>query len=82
MKCKFFDSFLTTILTEEFCEVMMGFINENQSILHDICCTDECTSSLNGYVNQHTWKSHTPNQEKVNVWSDVLGKTFEENLIN
>nr|XP_022918112.1 uncharacterized protein LOC111427283 [Onthophagus taurus] len=69
----------------QFCEEVTTIINNNNVFVKNICFSDECTFSLNGFVNKHncrywsnenphlTVEGHTQYPEKVNVWAGILG---------
>lgn len=69
----------------EFCEHMTEFIRNNETLVKNICFTDECTFILTHPGNRHNsrhWsdenpyiirESHTQFPQKLNVWAGLLG---------
>uniref|UniRef100_A0A8D9AAQ2 Histone-lysine N-methyltransferase SETMAR n=1 Tax=Cacopsylla melanoneura TaxID=428564 RepID=A0A8D9AAQ2_9HEMI len=69
----------------QFCDQMLGMIQENNNIVEQICFSDESTFFLNGSLHRHNcryWSTennhvtrvnHTQYPVKINVWAGILG---------
>lgn len=67
----------------EFCEIMMGWIDENPNFLYNIVFSDEATFEITGKVNRHNfryWSDENPHwlleastqyPLKLNVWAGL-----------
>lgn len=71
-----------------FCESMLEKCNDDDTVLENICFSDECTFTLNGEPNRQNYRywsrenqhvkvqSHTQYRQSVNVWMGILGNNL------
>lgn len=71
-----------------FCELILGELEEDPSLVDRILFSDECTFYINGEVNRHNcryWceqnphvmhESHQQTTSKVNLWCGIIGNSI------
>jgi hypothetical protein len=73
----------------EFCEIMMNKINQDDNFINHVLFSDESNVCLNGHVNRHNcryWADRNPHwmeevhtqrpQKKINAWCDIIGRNI------